>query len=112
MSNIGIPGGKRTEAWHGKIAKWKILNMTKRTLSVKNLAFAVLESKHQYFGARIETKMVSAGFTFLQAKKHDPKIGDCCILCIFLYFYLFKFLFNAKFWIMKFECVGISWPLQ
>lgn len=71
MSNIGIPGGKRTEAWHGKIAKWKILNMTKRTLSVKNLAFAVLESKHQYsslyFGARIETKMVSAGFTFLQA---------------------------------------------
>ena len=75
--------------------------MTKRTLSVKNLAFAVLESKHQYsslyFGARIETKMVSAGFTFLQAKKHDPKIGDCFILCIFLYFYLFKFLFNAKF---------------
>ena len=71
MSNIGIPGGKRTEAWHGKIAKWKILNMTKRTLSVKNLAFAVLESKHQYsslyFGARIVTKMVSAGFTFLQA---------------------------------------------
>ena len=71
MSNIGIPGGKRTEAWHGKIAKWKILDMTKRTLSLKNLAFAVLESKHQYswlyFGARIETKMVSAGFTFLQA---------------------------------------------
>lgn len=62
---------EKEQAWHGKIAKWKILNMTKRTLSVKNLAFAVLESKHQYswlyFGARIETKMVSAGFTFLQA---------------------------------------------